>query len=110
MQYAGVANTITGGQVLAMSSEHPSSSGPTGTGSAVLPGEGFDLTQSGEFWMLCAAQSMAVGTVMVRYVTRHADSIYATGYHMLIGGLMLMGAVAVQEPGAVQASLLCRVG
>lgn len=29
---------------------------------------GWSLTSSGEFWMLLAAQSMAVGTVMVRWV------------------------------------------
>lgn len=29
---------------------------------------GWRLTDSGEFWMLLAAQSMAVGTVMVRWV------------------------------------------
>lgn len=32
-----------------------------------------------------------------RYVTRHADSVYATGYHMLLGGLMLLGALAAQD-------------
>ena len=48
---------------------------------------------SGEAWMLLAAQSMAVGTVMVRYVTKYADSIYATGYHMIIGGVLLLAAV-----------------
>lgn len=31
-------------------------------------GGGWSLTDSGEFWMLLAAQSMAVGTVMVRWV------------------------------------------
>lgn len=34
------------------------------------------LTQSGEFWMLLAAQSMAVGTVMVRYVAGVHDPIW----------------------------------
>lgn len=29
-------------------------------------GEGWSLLDSGEFWMLLAAQSMALGTVMVR--------------------------------------------
>lgn len=40
--------------------------------------------------MLLAAQSMAVGTVLVRYVTKHADPIMATGYHMLLGGIPLL--------------------
>ena len=33
---------------------------------AAAGGDGWSLTSSGEFWMLLAAQSMAVGTVMVR--------------------------------------------
>lgn len=48
---------------------------------------------SGEAWMLLAAQSMALGTVMVRFVTKYADSVYATGYHMIIGGILLLFAV-----------------
>lgn len=47
------------------------------------------LTQSGEFLMLLAALSMAVGTVMIRQVCRYADPISATGWHMVIGGLPL---------------------
>jgi drug/metabolite transporter (DMT)-like permease len=64
-----------------------------------------NLGNSGEFWMLCAAQSMAVGTVMVRYVTKHADSVYATGYHMLLGGMVLLALVVAQEPDAIQSSM-----
>ncbi|GAX74915.1 hypothetical protein CEUSTIGMA_g2361.t1 [Chlamydomonas eustigma] len=64
-----------------------------------------NIGESGEFWMLCAAQSMAVGTVMIRYVTKHADSIYATGYHMLIGGIVLLAALAVQDPNAIHDAL-----
>ena len=47
--------------------------------------------------MLLAAQSMAVGTVMVRYVTKYADPIMATGYHMLLGGIPLLLLSAQQE-------------
>lgn len=47
--------------------------------------------------MLLAAQSMAVGTVLVRYVTKHADPIMATGYHMLLGGLPLLWLSYQQE-------------
>ncbi|KAG2452472.1 hypothetical protein HYH02_002712 [Chlamydomonas schloesseri] len=58
-------------------------------------GEG-GLTSSGEFWMLLAAQSMAVGTVMVRYVTKHVDPVIATGWHMVLGGIVLSVAAAAQ--------------
>ena len=34
----------------------------------------------GEWWMLLAAQSMAVGTVMVRWVSKFSDPIMATGW------------------------------
>ncbi|KAA3461040.1 WAT1-related protein chloroplastic [Gossypium australe] len=44
-----------------------------------------------EWWMLLAAQSMAVGTVMVRWVSKYSDPIMATGWHMIIGGLPLLG-------------------
>ncbi|ASC72068.1 putative transporter [Halomicronema hongdechloris C2206] len=44
----------------------------------------------GEWLMLLAALSMAVGTVMVPYVARHADPVVATGWHMVLGGLPLL--------------------
>jgi drug/metabolite transporter (DMT)-like permease len=47
------------------------------------------LFASGEFWMLLAALSMAIGTVMVRRVCQHADPVAATGWHMVLGGLPL---------------------
>ncbi len=47
------------------------------------------LFDNGQWLMLLAALSMAVGTVMVRYVCRHADPITATGWHMILGGLPL---------------------
>jgi drug/metabolite transporter (DMT)-like permease len=53
--------------------------------------------QSGEFLMLLAALSMAVGTVMIRFVTRHADAVTATGWHMILGGLPLWGISATTE-------------
>lgn len=52
----------------------------------------WSLLDSGEFWMLLAAQSMAVGTVMVRYVTKHCDPVMATGWHMVLGGIALLVA------------------
>jgi drug/metabolite transporter (DMT)-like permease len=48
------------------------------------------LLTSGEFWMLLAALSMAIGTVMVQRVSRYADPVMATGWHMVLGGLPLL--------------------
>lgn len=44
--------------------------------------EGRDLAiwGSGEWWMLLAAQSMAIGTVMVRWVSKYSDPVMATGW------------------------------
>ena len=58
--------------------------------------------QSGEFLMLLAALSMAVGTVMIRFVTRHTDPVSATGWHMILGGLPLWGISATTESQQIQ--------
>ncbi|MEM9165281.1 MAG: DMT family transporter, partial [Cyanobacteria bacterium P01_F01_bin.4] len=55
------------------------------------------LLQHGEWLMLLAALSMAIGTVMIRYVARHVDPIVATGWHMVLGGLPLFGLSACFE-------------
>lgn len=47
------------------------------------------LSQNGQWLMLLAALSMALGTVMVRYVSRYADPVAATGWHMVLGGIPL---------------------
>ena len=57
------------------------------------------LFQSGEWLMLLAALSMAVGTVTIRYVCRHADPVSATGWHMIIGGIPLLVLSAGLETG-----------
>jgi drug/metabolite transporter (DMT)-like permease len=49
-----------------------------------------DWFSSGESWMLMAALSMAIGTVMIRRVCQYADPVAATGWHMVIGGIPLM--------------------
>lgn len=54
------------------------------------------LTQStswsvGEIWMLGAALSMAIGTVISRYASQSSDPVAVTGWHMIIGGLPLVG-------------------
>ena len=55
------------------------------------------LFQSGEWLMLLASLSMAVGTVLIRFVTRHADPVMATGWHMILGGLPLFALSGVLE-------------
>lgn len=48
------------------------------------------LFQNGQWLMLLASLSMAVGTVMIRFVCRHADPISATAWHLIIGGIILI--------------------
>jgi drug/metabolite transporter (DMT)-like permease len=55
------------------------------------------LFSSGESWMLLAALSMAVGTVMIQRVSRYTDPLMATGWHMVIGGVPLLIASALWE-------------
>jgi drug/metabolite transporter (DMT)-like permease len=50
------------------------------------------LFQQGEWLMLMAALSMAIGTILIRYVARWADPVAATGWHMVIGGAPLLVA------------------
>ena len=57
------------------------------------------LWQGGEWLMLLAALSMAVGTVMVRALCRYADPVVATGWHMILGGLPLFALSAGLESG-----------
>jgi drug/metabolite transporter (DMT)-like permease len=62
---------------------------------------GFDLFQQllthGEVWMLMAALAMAVGTVMIRQVSRYADPVSATGWHMIFAGLPLFLGSGIWE-------------
>jgi drug/metabolite transporter (DMT)-like permease len=55
------------------------------------------LLQNGQWLMLLAALSMAIGTVMVRYVCRYVDPVVATGWHMILGGLPLLGLSGLWE-------------
>lgn len=55
------------------------------------------LFESGEWLMLLAALSMAVGTVLVRGVCRHVDPVVGTGWHMIIGGLPLFALSGIFE-------------
>ncbi|KAI4307741.1 hypothetical protein L6164_030895 [Bauhinia variegata] len=65
----------------------------------------FSLWGSGEWWMLLAAQSMAVGTVMVRWVSKYSDPVMATGWHMVIGGLPLVAISILDGDPAINGSL-----
>ena len=55
------------------------------------------LFDNGEWLMLLASLAMAVGTVMIPYVSRHCDPVVATGWHMILGGLPLFGLSWWQE-------------
>jgi drug/metabolite transporter (DMT)-like permease len=39
--------------------------------------------------MILAALSMAIGTVLIRFIVRYADPVVATASHMMIGGIPL---------------------
>ncbi|XP_059451978.1 WAT1-related protein At3g02690, chloroplastic isoform X2 [Corylus avellana] len=65
----------------------------------------FSLWGSGEWWMLLAAQSMAIGTVMVRWVSKYSDPVMATGWHMVIGGLPLVIFCILNDDPVVNGSL-----
>lgn len=68
-----------------------------GSGVEISIGNWQELFASGEWLMLLAALSMAVGTVLIRFVCRYADPVVATGWHMIIGGLPLWGMSSVVE-------------
>lgn len=58
---------------------------------------GADGAKNGEILMLLAAQSMAVGTILVRWVCKTIDPVVATGWHMILGGLPLLAIAAATE-------------
>lgn len=55
-----------------------------------LSGSWYSLLDSGELLMLLAALSMAVGTITIRFISRYADPVMATAWHMIIGGILLV--------------------
>lgn len=61
----------------------------------------WSIWDSGEWWMLLAAQSMAVGTVMVRWLCQFADPVMATGWHMVLGGIPLLALAGIQHDPAL---------
>ncbi|MGD1896072.1 MAG: DMT family transporter [Phormidesmis sp.] len=56
------------------------------------------LFQQGEWLMLMAALSMAVGTILIRFVAREADPVAATGWLKVLGGIPLVVASSRSEP------------
>ena len=48
-----------------------------------------NLFDNGEWLMLLASLSMAIGTVMIPFVSRHVDPVVATGWHLILAGLVL---------------------
>ncbi|MEM9804944.1 MAG: DMT family transporter [Cyanobacteria bacterium P01_D01_bin.56] len=59
--------------------------------------------ERGEWLMLLAALSMAIGTIMIAYVCQHVDPVVATGWHMIFGGLPLLGLSVYTETQQWQA-------
>ena len=55
------------------------------------------LFNSGELLMLLASLSMAVGTILMPYVSRNTDAVVATGWHMILGGLPLFALSGIYE-------------
>ena len=54
----------------------------------------------GEWWMLLAAVAMALGTVMMRWLSRWVDPVVATGWHLVLGGLPLLALSGLWEGAA----------
>ncbi len=52
---------------------------------------------SGEWLMLGASLSMAVGTILIRPVTRWVDPVMATAWHMILGGVPLLALSLTYE-------------
>lgn len=55
------------------------------------------LLDNGEWLMLLASLSMAVGTVMIPYISRYCNPVVATGWHMILGGIPLFGLSWLEE-------------
>jgi len=61
------------------------------TQSLAISGHWQDFFHSGEGLMLLASLSMTTGTILIRFVCREVDPVIATGWHMILGGLPLLG-------------------
>lgn len=60
---------------------------------------------SGDFWMFLAGQSMVVGTIIVRWVSKYPDPIMATRWHIVINGLPLVILSFLNHDSALNGSL-----
>lgn len=56
-----------------------------------------EILDDGLWLMLLASVSMAVGTVMMPKISQYVDPVVATGWHMILGGLPLLGMSAAWE-------------
>lgn len=69
--------------------------------SAQMQGDAFrwsDISMSsGTVLMLLSALAMAAATVMMRQISKHANPVVATGWHLLLGGLPLVILSALTE-------------
>lgn len=95
-----VGNRVVTGLALAQGSE-PVLAAPLGvTWPAIQWGS---LVNNGQWLMLMAALAMAIGTILSRYVSRHADPVMATGWHMIMGSVPLaLGAWGWETPDVSQ--------
>ncbi|KAL3686139.1 hypothetical protein R1sor_004161 [Riccia sorocarpa] len=109
INYAGLALGIIGLLLLEVpldSLENALKGAADGSGFAGLIGgtsflNDFASWDRGEWRMLLAAQSMALGTVMVRWVCQYSDPFMATGWHMILGGIPLLILSFLQQDPAL---------
>ncbi|KAG6546702.1 hypothetical protein Mapa_011891 [Marchantia paleacea] len=107
--YAGLALGILGLLFLEVpldSLQNALTSASDGSGLTGLIGDSSFLNEfaswdRGEWRMLLAAQSMALGTIMVRWVCQYSDPFMATGWHMVLGGIPLLILSVVQQDPAL---------
>jgi len=82
--------------------------GLTGIGMIALPPQEWahlgdywaQVAGHGEWWMLLAAVAMALGTVMMRWLSRWVDPLVATGWHLVLGGIPLLALSGLWEGAA----------
>lgn len=63
------------------------------------------IWDSGEWWMLLAAQTMAVGTVLMRWVSKFSDPLMVIGWHMVLGGIPILALSYWKQEPAVSGHL-----
>ncbi|KAL4858588.1 WAT1-related protein [Chlorella vulgaris] len=106
----GVADAVTAAIASSSSSSSMAAGGLSEATTAAAGSSDWTIWDSGEWWMLLAAQSMAVGTVMVRWVAKYCDPVVATGWHMVLGGIPLLAAAVWREGGEAPSRLALLTG